>query len=82
MNENVVSLPGVFRSDLESEVPPTTVLRRALDLPLKDVVIIGRTINGDIEVLASQVDADAAVGLLMRGIQFLSSATQVGEPDA
>lgn len=78
---NVVSLPGVFRSDLVEPTNPQDVLAAAMDLPLKDVVVVGRNVNGNIEVFASQTDADATIGLLTRGLSYLASSEQVDEPE-
>ena len=77
---DVVSLPGVFRPDLAEDSQPDEVLASAMELPLRDVVVVGRNLSGDIEVLTSQVNADLAVGLLMRGVNYLASSEQVDEP--
>lgn len=78
---DVVRMPGVFRPEMVEPVNPQDVLASALELPLRDVVVIGRNVNGDIEVLSSQADADAAIGLLMRGVNWLASGEQVDEHD-
>lgn len=78
---NVVSLPGVLRADLIDAADPKNVLAAAMELPLKDVIVVGRNINGDLEVFASQPDADQSIGLLMRGVNFLANSEQIDEPD-
>jgi hypothetical protein len=77
---DVVSLPGVSRHDLLDDTPVNDVLASAMELPLSGVVVVGRNLNGDIEVLSTQADADAAIGLLMRGVSYLASAEQIEEP--
>jgi hypothetical protein len=77
---DVVSLPGVSRHDLVDDTPVNDVLASAIELPLSGVVVVGRNLNGDIEVLSTQADADTAIGLLMRGVRWLASAEQIEEP--
>lgn len=73
----VVHLPGVFCAKLEEAIPVSKVLASAMDLGLKDVVYVGRAITGEIIVGGSQPDADAAIGLLTRGITSLVTSEQV-----
>lgn len=76
----VFSLPGVCRPDLIEDATPNDVLASAMELPLQDAVVVGRNLNGDIEVLSSQANADLALGLLMRGVNYLASSEQIDEP--
>ena len=73
---DVVILPGAFVPAIERPTPCADVLRSALDAGLRDVVVVGRGIDGSIALWASQVDADAAIGLLMRGVSELARAEQ------
>ena len=67
----VVSLPGVFRPELEEPIEPSQVLRSALERDLVDIVYVARTSDGGLLMGASHTDIDAAIGLLARGIQVL-----------
>lgn len=78
---DIVSLPGIYRADMIEDCDPRTVLVSALDAGLKDVVVIGRSLSGSIEVFSSQSDADQSIGLMMRGVAYLSTAEQVDEPE-
>lgn len=77
---DVVSLPGVFRADLADGDDPRSVLTAAMDAGLKDVAIVGRALNGSIEVFGSQADADLTIALLFRGANWLADSVQVEEP--
>ena len=74
---DVVPLPGIFRPELEQATPVDRVLSCAMDLGLKDVVYVGRAITGQIIIGGSHPDADAAIGLLTRGITSLATSEQV-----
>lgn len=76
----VVPMPGVFRPDLETPIEPSKVLARALELNIRDVAYVARTLDGGLIIGASHTDMDAAAGLLMRGIQALASEEQVLMP--
>jgi hypothetical protein len=78
---DVVSLPGVSRHDLVDDAPVNDVLASAMELPLSGVVVVGRNLNGDIEVLSTQADADMAIGLLMRGVKLGGVAGLGEQPD-
>lgn len=82
MTAEVHVLPGVFRADLEGPLEPAAVLAAAADIGLRDVVVVGRTIAGDVVVCSSQVDADAVVGLLARGQHYLVASAQAHEDEA
>lgn len=69
-------LPGVERRDLSGAPLPTEeVLQAAIDVGLLEVVIVGRDRTGQLYVACSDSDADRSVGLLMRAVTYLSSAT-------
>lgn len=73
---DVVSLPGVFRADLEPPTDVDKVLKAALGLNLRDVVYVGRTLDGTLVLGASIADADAVIGLLARGANWLAEGPQ------
>jgi hypothetical protein len=77
LSENVHILPGVARPDLVEKTGIDEILASVRDAGLKDVAIVGRGLNGEVSVWASQTDADAVIGLLMRGVIWLGSGTQV-----
>lgn len=67
MSDSVVKFPS-GDSVMTRDTSPQSVLQSAMESALEDVVVVGRTINGGIAVWGSQVDADAVIGLLNRGI--------------
>jgi hypothetical protein len=77
----VVVMPGVFRADQEADCEATACLRSAMDAGLRDVVIVGRALNGGIEVWASAADADRAIGLMHRGLSWLTAGEQLPADD-
>lgn len=70
-------LPGVNRPDLAPRTSAQDALQSAMGEALIDVAIVGRDVSGQVRVWGSQPDADAAIGLMMRGASFLASAQQV-----
>lgn len=77
----VVVLPGVFRADQEADCDVNSCLRSALDAGLQDVVIVGRSLSGSIEVWSSAADADRVLGLLQRGVHRLAEGQQLPAED-
>jgi hypothetical protein len=77
MMAQIVPLPGVFRPELEPATPIDNVLEGARKANLKDIAYVGRSITGEIIVGGSHPDADAAIGLLTRGIASLANSQQV-----
>lgn len=76
-------LPGVTRSDLVQQTDIKTIIQSASDAGLKDIAIVGRGLDGEISVWSSHTDADQAIGMMMRGVNWLASVTQVsGEETA
>lgn len=73
----IKTLPGINRPDIVEPLSAAKVLARALELNLLDAVVIGRNGRGDIEVLSTQPDTDTVVGLMMRGVQYLTKAAQI-----
>ncbi len=73
-------LPGVERRDL---VGPATdaerVLQTAIDKGNTDVVVVGRARRGELYLAGAAPDADKTVGLLMRAVNMLASATIVND---
>ena len=69
-------LPGVFREDLAEDGSVEVALKGALDANLRDVAIVGRDMAGDICVFGSISSADRMIGILMRGVSFLSVGPQ------
>lgn len=68
-------MPGVERRDLMGEpVPSERVLTSATEKGVTDVVIIGRQRDGSLYMAAEDNNADAVVGKLMRGVDFLVRA--------
>ena len=74
-------LPGVFRADFDTDVSATTIFKSAMDAGLKDVGIVGRGIDGKISVWGSSPDTDNTIGLLTRGINWLSGTTQIAHKE-
>lgn len=74
---DILTLPGVFRPDLEQPSDPRLVLASAMDLPIRDLVYVARKTDGNMVIGFTQPDIDAAVGLLMRGVQFINEAEQM-----
>jgi hypothetical protein len=79
MSAEIKTLPGVIRLDLQEQGDVDLCLKNAMDAGLRDVVIVGRAISGEVIVWGSQTDADCVIGLLTRGVTFLANAEQ-GEP--
>jgi len=77
---DVVTLPGVFRADLNDASDVRSVLMAAADMGLKDVAVVGRSLSGSIEVFGSQSDADRTIALLFRGANWLADSVQTDEP--
>lgn len=79
---DILPLPGIlYRPDPEFKSDVKSVLDSAADAGLKDVAVVGRGVNGVVEVFGSNSDADQTIGLLTRGIAFLSALEQIDEPD-
>lgn len=74
---DVVTMPGVLRLTEDHFVAPERCLQSALGAGLRDVVIVGRSISGRVECWSSSPDADTAVGLMHRGISWLSCSEMV-----
>lgn len=82
MTADIRVLPGANRPDLvKIENGVKVALKGALDGGLIDAVVAGRTADGQIHVYGSQADADAAIGLLMRGAHYLAQAIQLHGDD-
>lgn len=78
MTAEIKVLPGANRPDLvKVENGVEVALKGALDGGLIDVAVAGRTADGQIHVFGSAADADAAIGLLMRGAHFLAGGVQI-----
>ncbi len=73
-------LPGVERRDL---VGPATdaarVLQASIDKGITDVIVVGRDRRGELYLAGTAPDADKTVGLLMRAVNMLASATIVND---
>lgn len=71
------NFPGVYRADLEEPTPLENILKSVADAGLQDVAIVGRTLSGEITAWGSQPDADATIGLFMRGASWLANCRVV-----
>lgn len=70
----VVVMPGIERRDLVGNPEPADrVLRRALDLGITDLIIVGRRRDGSRFLAGSFNDLDKVVGVLMDGINHVQS---------
>lgn len=77
-SENVHVLPGVFNQKVEGPPSPAeTSLKTAMEMPIQDIAIVGRKIDGTIVILGSAPDCDTTIGLLYRGATFLAERQQV-----
>lgn len=76
----VYVLPGVERRDLAgSPCPSSEVLQAAIDKGVTDVVVIGRDRQGELYIAGAPPDVDKTVGMLMRAVSILSSASIVND---
>ncbi len=71
------TLPGVMRADLEPSTSVDAVICSALNAGLMDIVVVGRSLKGELCLWGSQADADAVLGLLVRGLNWLAEKQQV-----
>lgn len=72
----VFVMPGVERRDLAGvEVPSEQVLQSAIDKGVTDVIVVGRSRNGDLYLAGAPPDVDRAVGILMRAASTLSTSS-------
>lgn len=69
-------MPGVARRDLAgpAEGVAQCVLQAAIDAGITDVVVVGKTREGEQWVSTSVGDADRAAGIMLRAATWLSSA--------
>jgi len=74
---DLVYFPGVFRPELEEATPLEKVLAGVMVANLREIVYVGRAMDGEIIVGGTSPDADAAIGLLARGVNALAGAQQV-----
>ncbi len=74
-------MPGVFREDLVEDGTAEIALKGAMAANLRDVAIVGRDMQGELQVYGSVADADRMAGLLTRGIHFLLQGPQLMEPE-
>lgn len=68
-------LPGIERRDLLAPLPAAELLQKAIENGVTDVVIVGRERDGSLYVASASSDIDRDVGMLMRAVTYLSSAT-------
>jgi hypothetical protein len=77
---DILTFPGTFRPELEEGTPADAVIKGALGLPIRDLVYVARKIDGSIVIGFTHTDADAASGLLAKGVFELANCEQVHLP--
>jgi hypothetical protein len=77
---DILTFPGTFRPELEEGTAPDAVIKGALGLPIRDLVYVARKIDGGIVIGFTHSDADAASGLLAKGVFELAQCEQVHLP--
>ena len=82
----VILFPGVTPKDLEASPSVDNVLAIARDARLTDVAYVGRAADGTLVLGYSLADGDSVIGLLTRGINWLSecqftTGSEAKEPD-
>lgn len=68
----VYVLHGERRDLHPSKAPAERVLKMAIENGLADVILVGTDRMGELYVAGSYEDCDKAVGVLMRGVSFIS----------
>lgn len=71
-------LPGVERRDISPAPAARRVLEAAVEAGLSDVVLVGVDRAGVLYVAGSYHDTDRAVGVLMRGVTYISGGRMAG----
>lgn len=70
----VLVLPGIERRDLVGDpVPAAEVLAAAIEKGITDVVIVGRSRDGEQYVAGSLNDVDKVVGVLFAAATYVAS---------
>jgi hypothetical protein len=72
---DVYVLPGVERRDLMVPLAGAQVLQKAIEAGVEDVTVVGRSRDGSLYIATSLTDADRAAGMMMRAVNWLTSAT-------
>jgi hypothetical protein len=68
--------------DMEASAPIDEVLGAARDDGLVEVAVVGRRASGEIVVLGSHPNGDAVIGLLHRGVHWLTAREQLNDNGA
>lgn len=74
-------LPGVERRDLAGPASgdAKAVLEAAIEAGVTDVVIVGKTLDGEQWVSTSMGDADRAAGIMLRAANWLTTVEIVND---
>jgi hypothetical protein len=78
----VILFPGVTPKDLELSTSVDGVLSAARNASLVDVAYVGRAHDGSLVLGFSLADGDSVIGLLTRGIAWLSECQTVTSSEA
>ena len=70
-------LPGVLRTDLERRLPVERVWESVRESGVEEVVVLGRGVDGEVQVWGTDPDVDKAIALCVRGMRILSAGPQV-----
>lgn len=71
----IYTMPGVERRDIGFSPTVERVINGAIEAGISAVVLVGIDRKGNLYVAGSPPSADTAVGMMMRGVQYLAGAT-------